>query len=199
MRLLPMVTQTTSSTLTDNKIITITADGIKTIKTIFYWEAHWPKHWNEAKRHSHSHCLLRIYVEPATNRAAIIASELNSNEPNIGIGLDFEGLAKAIVRELGSEIDIPLSQVVWIEHYGRFSDPHSYENLGVRDSFSKIDLTWSGKELEGKGKETVLRIARVQELIGWINLEPVEKVLVELDAAHLSEWTAVYVEETQSL
>lgn len=187
-----METKTTPNILTENKIVISTANGIKTLKTIFSWEANWLEHWDESKRHSYSHCLLRIYVDPAANRAVVIASELYSNDLNIGIGYDFEGLARAIVRQFGLEVGIPLSQTVWIKHYGRFSEPRSYENLGIRDRFSKIDLTWNGKELEGKGKETVFRIALVQELIGWINLEPVEKVLVELDAARLSEWTAVY-------
>lgn len=156
MRLLAMETKTTFSTLTENKITTTTADGIKTIKTIFDWEANWPEHWDKTKRHSHSHCLLRIYVDPTANQAVVIASELNSNRQNIDIGHDFEGLVKAIVRELGAEIDIPISQVIWIKHYGRFSEPLSYENLGMRDRFSKIDLLWNGKELKGKKKETVL-------------------------------------------
>lgn len=190
-----METKTTWSALEKNKIITSTANSIKTIKTIFYWEAYWSEHWDETKRSSHSHCLLRIYIDMKANRAAVIASELYSNKPNIGISVDFEGLALAIVKEEGAKLGMPLSQVIWIQHYGRFSEPCSYENLEIRDSFCLIDLPWNGKELEGKGKETVLRIAQIQELIGWINLEPVEKVLVELDAAHLSSWTSIDVEE----
>lgn len=194
-----METQTTSSTLTENKIITSTADGIRTIKTIFDWEANWPEHWDETKRHSYSHCLLRICVNVKANRAAVIASELYSNEPNIGISVDFEGLVKAVVKEFRSFISIPLSQVIWIQHYGRFGTPRSYENLNNRDSFYQIKLPGLGKEITGELEETYLLSTQVQELIGWTDIEPVEKVLLELDAASLSEWTAVYVEETQAL
>lgn len=174
-----METQTTPSTLTENKISHQTADGIKTIKTIFDWEANWLEHWDEGKRHSHSHCLLRIYVDVKANRAAVIASELNSNRQNIDIGHDFEGLARAVVREFRAILSIPLTQITWIQHYGRFSEPRSYENLGTPDEFSKIDLPWKGKELKGKGKETVLD-EEVENLLGWTNLQPVEQVLTEL-------------------
>ncbi len=194
-----METKTTLSTLKNNKIITSTADGIKTIKTIFYWEANWPEHWDETKRHSHSHCLLRIYVDVKANRAVVIASELYSNEPNIGISVDFEGLVKAVVEEFGATLGMSLSQVIWIQHYGRFGAPRSYENLNNRESFYQIKLPVVGEEITGELEETYLFSTGVQELIGWTNIEPVEKVLLQLDAASLSEWTAVYVEETQAL
>ncbi len=156
--------------------ITSTVDGIKTIKTIFDWKAD----WDVAKRHTLSHCLLRIYVNIPTNRAVIIASEIESNRANIDIGHDFEGLASSVVKEFGAELSVPLSQVIWIQHYGRFSEPRSYENLGMRDRFSQIHLPMVGEKLEGKGKQTVLSSTKVQELMGWLDLEPVEEVLQKL-------------------
>ena len=127
---------------TNSTIKTSTINGIKTIKRIFYWEAI----WDAAKKHALSHCLLRIYID--ANRVAIIASEIESNKANIGIGRNFEGLASCVIKEFGSELSVPLSQVIWIQHYGRFSEPRSYENLGMRERFSQINLPVVGEKLE---------------------------------------------------
>lgn len=186
-----METKSIPATSASTKIITSTESGIKTIKTIFNWNAHWSAHWDEAKRFSHSHCLVRVYTELAADRAVVIASELYSNNTNIGISQDFEGLAQAISNKFASFIRIPLSQVLWLKHYGRFSTPRSFENLDTRDQFSKMNLSWNEFVLEGEGQETVV-YGEISDLTNWINLEPVEKVLIELDAASLSEWTSAF-------
>ncbi len=158
---------------TNSKIKTSTINGIRTIKTIFYWEAI----WKAAKKRALSHCLLRIYIDTKANRVAIIASEVESNKANIGIGRDFEGFASCVIKEFGDLLNIPLSQIIWIQHYGRFSETDCYENSGMRERFSSYQLSLI--EAEFKGEQTVLSSRKVQELIAWTNLEPVEQILQE--------------------
>jgi len=164
---------------TPELIITSTKESIEIIETILYWEASWAA----IKKHTLSHCLLRIYNDKKTKRVVVIASELNSNRGNINIGPDFEALAKTVIQKFGDVFYTPLSQVIWIKHYGRFSQPLSYDTLGERDSFYKIEFSaLEISEIEGKGKETVLNDKEVKELMerGWFHLRPVERVLSEL-------------------
>jgi len=170
------MSQRNTDSLTKDKTITSTVESIEIIKTIFDWSAE----WTEAKRHSLSHCLLRIYNDTSAKRTAVIASQLNSNRQNIAIGYDFKGLALAVMQKFGSSVCKPISQVIWIQHYGQFSVPMSYENSWVRDSFYKIDFpVLEISELKVSVKETALGVEEVQELIGWTNLEPVTEVLSE--------------------
>jgi hypothetical protein len=155
-----------------NAAITNTASSIKAIKMIFNWQS---------REGLHCHCLLRIYIKQNLGRAVIIASELYSNRENTSLTHDLKGLANAIVHSLRTEISVPLSQVTWIVHYGDFSQPHSYENLSFPDEFSLVNLPGNGNELgEGEGEWIVMKSAQLQELLGSINLEPVEQVLAEL-------------------
>lgn len=176
---------------TSTKIIAGTENGVKTIKTIFNWSAHWSAHWDEAKRSSYSHCLVRLYTDVTADRVLVIASELYSNNNNICIGQDFKGLAQAIGNKFGSFLKVPLSEVFWLKHYGRFSTPRSFENLDEGDEFSRMNLFWNGSVLEGEEQETVL-FEEISDLTNWLSLEPVEKVLLELNAGSLSEWTSTF-------
>lgn len=155
------------------EVKTSTADGVKSIKTIFHWQS------AEGK---HSHCLLRIYADAARQRAAVVASELESNRQNPDIGCDFKKLASAIARDFGQFLGVPMQQVTWLLHYGTFSAPLSYENLGFPDEFSKVELPWEGTSLgEGEGEWIVFRAPKIREILDWATLEPVEEVLSELN------------------
>jgi hypothetical protein len=143
------------------------------VETIFEWDAKWP----ELNRQSRSHCLLRIFIDSEHERAAVIASELDSNRGNVGIGVDFEGLAKAVIRDFSSSLPVALPQVQWVQHYGIFSTPASYENLGTPDEFSQIDWNWKQDTIAGEQLETVMDASEFQERYSWIELAPVEKVL----------------------
>lgn len=158
-----------------NTLLTSTKDNVKVIKTIFYWQS---------KQGRSCHCLLRIYIDEVDERAIVIASELDSNRHNTVITQDIKGLASAVVQTFESQIGVPLEQIVWIVHYGDFSQPRSYENIGFSDEFSRVDLPWYGTSLgEGESFWTVLRAAPRKEILGWIDLEPVDRVLAEL-ASH---------------
>ncbi|WP_017716892.1 hypothetical protein [Kamptonema formosum] len=155
-----------------NTAVTTTGDGLKTIQSIFHWQS---------KEGRDSHCLLRIYIDENLGRAAVIASELDSNRHNTPITRDFKGLASAVARALGAELGVPRSQITWIVHCGDFSQPRSYENLGFPDEFSVVDFPESGTDnAEGEGSWTVLRTAQIQEILGGITLPPVERVVAEL-------------------
>jgi hypothetical protein len=99
------------------------------------------------------------------------------------------------MQELVANLAIPDSQITWIAHYGRFSEARSYENLHTPDSFYQINR-WEVKEGEKNDEEeTYLLKEQVSELMGGQQLEPVEQVLKELDAADLSDWSQVDVEK----
>lgn len=57
-------------------------------------------------------------------------------------------------------------------------------DIGFSDEFSRVDLPWQGTSLgDGESSWTVLRATPRKDILGWLNLEPVEQVLTEL-ASH---------------
>lgn len=155
-----------------NTLLSSTKDSVKIIKTIFYWQS---------KEGRSCHCLLRIYIDEVYGRTIVIASELDSNRQNTAITQDIKGLASTVMQTFGAQISVPREQITWIVHYGDFSQPRSYENIGFCDEFSRVDLPWQGTSLlKGESSWTVLRAALRKDILGWLNLEPVEQVLTEL-------------------
>lgn len=139
------------------------------VETIFHWRADDP-----------SHCLLRIYIDELKKMAFVVTSELYSDRVSENfISADFGRLAQAVCEQY-PELLSPdrIKHISWIAHYGSFSVPHSYENLGKREDFSQIDIPWPlpGQLTSLGGEWTVLRPFAQEQLSSRILLEPVSVV-----------------------
>jgi hypothetical protein len=111
---------------------------------VFEWQAEcsWhPLPLRSTPEPTTSHCLLRIYLNTTEKKALVLASELHSNEQNISLTLGYSSLARAI-NECFSDEFSHLTEVLWLAHYGEFSVPHSYCELGRPQEFVLVDLPW---------------------------------------------------------
>lgn len=136
------------------------------VETIFHWQADDP-----------NHCLLRIYVDELQKIAFVVVSKLHSDHPDgNSITEKYGQIAQAVCREFPNLLNPKkINHVTWIAHYGSFSTPQSYENLGKQEDFSQIDIPWpipSQLPLLG-GEWTVLRPHSQEQLASKILLEPV--------------------------
>lgn len=140
------------------------------VETIFHWQVDDP-----------SHCLLRIFVDKQAQQAYVVASKLNGDHPSKNsITENFGKIAQAVCKEYSSLLNLErINHVTWIAHYGLFSVPQSYENLGEQDDFSRIDIPWPlPTKLPSLGGEwTVLRPLAQEQLASKILLESVEAVV----------------------
>jgi hypothetical protein len=157
-----------TQTMTQTKVLPV-------VETIFEWDAK----WSRFNRESRSHCLLRIFINAEDDQAVVIASELHSNYCNIGIGVDFRGLTQAVMGAFSSSLPIVESQVAWFEHYGIFSTSRSYEDRGTPETF--VQLEWA--PVVGEEIETKLYGTEFKERYGWLELNPVEKILSAVELA----------------
>lgn len=137
----------------------------KTLNTIFDWRS---------STIGSSHCLLRLYLNESEKRAIIIASELASNRQNPSITHDIRLLWRIAIRDFNEFLNIENNDVIFLVHYGNFSEPPSYYNLGFPDEFARVDLS------DDKEEWMVLSPTEVLEILDGEILEPVEKVLVSL-------------------
>ncbi len=139
----------------------------KTLKTIFSWRS---------STIGSSHCLLRLYLNNREKRTVIIASELASNRPNPTITHDIRLLWRTVIRDFKEFLNIENKYLIFIVHYGNFSEPPSYSNLGFPDEFARVDLSDNKKE-----EWMVLNPTEVREMLDGVILEPVEEVYLKND------------------
>ena len=135
------------------------------LKTIFSWRS---------STIGSSHCLLRLYLNNSEKRAIIIASELASNRQNPTVTHDVRLLWRTVIRDFKEFLNIENKDVIFIVHYGNFSEPPSYSNLGFPDEFARVDLS------DNKEEWMVLNPTEVREILDGVILEPVEEVLASL-------------------
>lgn len=143
------------------------------VETIFHWQADDP-----------SHCLLRIFVEDQTQQAYVVASALYSNDNmEKHVSRHFEELALAVVSHYAELLDpSQITDVIWICHYGLFSVPNSFENIGTLDRLSQINLSWplSSTFSVWERQEVVLSESEEERLFSKISLTPVSEILDRL-------------------
>lgn len=140
------------------------------VETLFHWQADDP-----------SHCLLRIFVDDQAQQVYVVASKLHSDHPGENsITENFGKIAQAVCKQYSNLLNIErINDVTWFAHYGLFSVPQSYENLGEQEDFSQIDIPWPlPAKLPSLGGEwTVLRPLAQEQLASRILLEPVQAVM----------------------
>lgn len=140
----------------------------KSIAAILHW-------WHQ--RGGEAHCLVRIYVYPALSKALAIISELRSNPYGRGITSDFNGIANALIQLLGLEREVSPENIIWIEHYGKFS----YSDALDEEAFSQVDLKWNGQSFKSQASDWhLLNPSEVTTILGDLELEPVPQVLEKL-------------------
>jgi hypothetical protein len=140
----------------------------KEIATIVRWQH---------QRGGEAHCLVRLYVYSSSQKALAIVSELRSNPYGSEIGSDFHGLANTVIRLLGKQIEVSPENIIWIEHYGKFS----YYDATEQEAFSRVDLKWNGQFFTSQSSDWhLLQQDRLQALLGEIDLISVPTVLSQL-------------------
>lgn len=143
------------------------------VEAIFHWQADDP-----------SHCLLRIFVDEQVQQAYVVASEPHSNKLlDKHVSTDFDTLAISISKQYTSLFEkSKIKQVIWIAHFGQFSDVHSFENMHTTESFLTVDLPWPlpTRISSLEGCWTFLSAAAVEELNTKVSLVPVLDVLARM-------------------
>jgi hypothetical protein len=165
---------------------------IEIIQTIFQWHSTYQS--PNPSRSSDCHCLLRIYLLNGRARAVIIASELYSNEKNVGIYRGFGDLATEVIARW-SELKSILTQITWIAHTGQFCYPLSWAESHHEDRFDLISLQFNEEGQAEDADEEIIKKEKVIELLGGANLEPAVKVLQQLQ--HDNNWGRGIVDDFQ--
>jgi hypothetical protein len=142
------------------------------IQTIFHWDASSDE--NNKRFNPNAHCLLRIGFNQVTKNYIVILSQLRSNIGNSGIGHAFTSLSQAIINKYQFIAD-SLPNVIWIQHYGAFSEPDSFENMHIKEVFVQISASPALKVIN----EKIVTRAVFDELLGEEKniLEPVESII----------------------
>ena len=95
-------------------------------------------YWNSFEKDSKvSNCLIRIIFNEDTKKYFIILSQLKSNSGNVGISYGFSKLAESIINKYHFIKD-SISNVIWIQHYGSFSEPNSFESMDTKEVFVRV-------------------------------------------------------------
>jgi hypothetical protein len=152
-------------------------DPTTIIKTIVHWQH---------QRGGEGHCLARVYFQSDTNLKIntlfVLLSEIRSNPRFTGMGADFGDVANALITCLHENkllvLDIAMTDIYWIAHYGRFS---SYDAVGD-DTFFHLALAWDGQRFQDLQKEQPLSIQAVQATLSSLNILELESVYQALEA-----------------
>ncbi len=163
-------------------LISKNTDNIKIIQTILHWHSNYQ--YEHHKSSQNCHCLLRLYINESKKRAIVIMSELHSNRNAIDIDDGIIDLMKTIIIKFPFILNCS-PNIVWLTHYGRFSEPLSYTTLNIKDEFSQKFLRPSPVTPNIPTSSKVLSQNQLRELLDdnyfkSIQLEPIEKVLTEL-------------------
>jgi hypothetical protein len=141
-------------------------DGTRTILTIVEWP-----HRGDGS----AHCLARLVLPPAGKPVAVL-SEVRRNDEANDLLDDFPAAADALLAQVAGLVALPVTEVVWIAHYGPFS---YYENAGP-ETYSVVPLHWDGAHYRAAGEDRRLTPAEVADTLGRVPLEPVPDAVVRL-------------------
>ncbi len=127
--------------------------------------------------------------------AVVIASELYSNEKNIGVCSSYSDLASAVIT-LFPELQAILPQVVWLSHSGQFSVPMSWAESHQSECFRVRSLQFTNEYFASRsGKSRIIQKEEVIKILGGANLEHVVEVLQQLQ--HDNNWGPGIVDDFQ--
>jgi hypothetical protein len=170
--------------ITTSKVITEKID-VEITKTIFHWTTKPAANTNFSPN---CHCLLRIFIYPNQNKAIVIASELFSNNSNIGVSPSYADLAQKVIQDYPQLK--PITNLIWLGHSGQFSEPLSWAHDLVEENFYIVSIQFAdwnnAKEIND---ERYLSSEQLQELLDRISLEPVVMTLKQLE--HDNGWGGV--------
>jgi hypothetical protein len=147
---------------------TVTPSGTRLIMTIVHW------------RHrlgGEAHCLVRLYIPPASVNPLAIVSELRGNPDGQGIIDDMAAVAEAVLRTLPAGTAIRPESVVWIAHHGEFS----YHDAFGLETFIETPLDWDGQHYTyDRRRHRMFEPAEVDALVADLPLDPVPEALNQL-------------------
>jgi hypothetical protein len=177
---------------TDHKVITQRVD-VEITKAIFHW--HSSKESEYPSLSPDCHCLLRIYWLDNKSKAVVIASELYSNEKNIGVCSSYSDLASAVIT-LFPQLQFILPQVIWLSHSGQFSVPMSWAESHQRECFRQFSVQFDREQHKSEVDELeILPQKKVIKLLDGANLEHAVEVLQQLQ--HDNNWGRGIVDDFQ--
>jgi hypothetical protein len=167
-----------------SKVITKKIE-VEVIETIFHWTT------KPAANPSYSpncHCLLRIFIYPNQNKAIIIASELFSNDSNIGISPSYTDLASKVIQDYPQLQQI--TNLIWLGHSGQFGQPLSWAHDLVKESFYLLSLQFNSQNnAEEIDDEKYISTEQLREFLEGVSLEPVVITLKQLE--HDNGWGGI--------
>ncbi len=163
-------------------LISTNTDNIKIIKTIFHWHSNYQYKYHVSSQDCH--CLLRIYINESKKRTIVIMSELHSNRDAIDIDDGIADLIKSIILKFPSILGCS-PNIIWLTHYGSFSEPLSYTTVHIKDEFSQKFFAPYPDDPSIPTSSVVLSEKQLKKLLGdncfeSIQLEPTAQVLEEL-------------------
>lgn len=170
--------------ITTSKVITKKIE-VEVIETIFHWTTKPAPNPNYSPN---CHCLLRIFIYPNQNKAIVIASELFSNDSNIGVSPSYTDLAQKVIQDYPQLKQI--ENLIWLGHSGQFGQPLSWAHSLVKESFYIVSIQFNDwNNAEEADDERYISTEQLQEFLEEINLSPVAITLKQLE--HDNGWGGV--------
>jgi hypothetical protein len=174
--------------VTTSKVITKKIE-VEVIETIFYWTT------KPAANPSYSpncHCLLRIFIYPNQNKAIVIASELFSNDSNIGVSPSYTDLAQKVIQDYPQLKQI--ENLIWLGHSGQFGTYLSWAHHSVKENFYIVSLQFNSQgNAEEIDDERYISTEQLRELLEGVSLEPAVITLKQLE--HDNGWGGIVDDE----
>ncbi len=160
---------------------TKTINRTRFVKTVFSWDSS-----SKAERgklySSHSHCLLRLFVDKEHQKAVVIASELATNQNNISVLSGVEDLIASVFKHY-PQVQNAVPNITWIIHFGIFSfasannrEMEVNNEVYVQVNFDSINVAFPFKVSHIK----VIPVVQIADLIKPITLKSVVEELEEL-------------------
>jgi hypothetical protein len=167
-----------------SKVITRKIE-VEIIETIFHWTT---KPASNPNYSPNCHCLLRIFIYSNQNKAVIIASELFSNNSNIGVSSSYIDLAPKVIQDYPQLQQI--ANLIWLGHSGQFGQPLSWAHDLVKDSFYIVSLQFDSQgNAEEINDERYISKEQLRELLEGVSLEPAAIALLQLE--HDNGWGGI--------
>jgi hypothetical protein len=139
-------------------------------------------HWVN-RQGNKTHCLVRIFKQDSA--ITVIASEIRSKVPeeyeHRGIGHEIPAIADQLYQEFPHEMAFSADKVVWVEHYGDFSNFSGMENDDT-ERFHETYLRYEGEKIDEIKENTykVLTSEQVEERLGHLDIKNVYDDLDEI-------------------
>ncbi|QTR04073.1 hypothetical protein J7S33_03520, partial [Saccharothrix algeriensis] len=114
-----------------------------------------------------------VLREPPLPPVAVF-TEIRSNSRHWSLGY-FDRPAEALRAAVGDSVEVPWDQVLWVQHFGEFSDRYID---GAPEEFVVTDLLYfNGHYHDDIKKHRNYRAAEFEELYGDLGLDPVPETV----------------------